>query len=784
VTLDSAARYRSIFDSAVDFAIIATTKQGLITDWNRGAEQIFGWRSDEMRGHSARRFFTPEDLERGQIEKEMSVALAKGRGNDERWHLRKDGARFWASGEMMPLRNADGEHLGYIKILRDRTVEREAAAKQAADAEFMRGVLASSNDCIKVLDLDVNLEFMSEGGQRVMEVSDFNDLRGCYWPDFWSGGAKDDVLRAVESARAGGIGHFQGPANTAAGNARYWDVQVTAIPGDDGKPAKLLSISRDITKRRQAERDLENLAASLERRVEERTRERDQAWKHSRDLQVVIDNGGAIHAVNDAWDTQLGWLPGEVIGKNFSDFLHPDDRQSSSAALQTASEKELPSFENRYRRKDGTYHWIAWVSAPNDGRIYASGRNITLEKESEQTLALAQEQLRQSQKMEAVGQLTGGLAHDFNNLLASISGSLELMSRRLDQGRFTEFERYINVAQASTRRAAALTHRMLAFSRRQTLDPQSTDANKLVSGMEELVRRTIGPEITLEVVGAVGLWNINVDPHQLENALLNLCLNGRDAMPHGGRLTIETANKWMDERAAMERQLPAGQYVSICVTDTGSGMDPDVLKRIFEPFFTTKPMGTGTGLGLSMVYGFAAQSGGQIRPYSEIGMGTTMCLYLPRHHGEAVEPRPAPAAPAVDRSQHRGTVLVVDDEANVRLVVKEVLGDMGFATIEAEDGQAGLLVLQSKAPVELLISDVGLPGGMNGRQLADAGRSMRPTLKVLFITGYAENAVVGNGHLEPGMQVLTKPFNLDALASRVTELLNSPSPAAARVPEE
>jgi PAS domain S-box-containing protein len=621
------------------------------------------------------------------------------------------------------------------------------------------------------MDLDVRLEFMSEGGQRVMEVSDFNTLRGCYWPELWRGPAQAEVLRAVDAARAGGVGHFQGPADTAAGNPRYWDVQVTAIPGEDGQPSKLLSISRDITKRREAEVALEMLAASLERRVVEATQERDRAWKHARDLQVVIDGGGTIHAVNDAWATQLGWSPEEVIGRHFVEFLHPEDRDVSAAALETAGKETLPPFENRYRHKAGGYSWFAWVSAPNEGRIYASGRNITAEKEAAQSLAAAQEQLRQSQKMEAVGQLTGGLAHDFNNLLASISGSLELMARRLAQGRFTEFDRYIAVAQSSTKRAASLTHRMLAFSRRQTLEPQSTDANRLVRGMEELLRRTIGPEIALETVGAVDLWNVNVDPHQLENALLNLCINARDAMPSGGRLTIETANRWMDERMAAEHRLSSGQYVAISVTDTGSGMDAAVLQRIFEPFFTTKPMGAGTGLGLSMVYGFAAQSGGQVRPYSEVGMGTTMCVYLPRHHGEAVDPRgpaePAAAAPA----QQRGTVLVVDDEANVRLLVREVLADMGYATLEAEDGQTGLVILQSKTPVDLLISDVGLPGGMNGRQLADAARAVRPMLKVLFITGYAENAVVGNGHLEPGMQVLTKPFDLDALAARVAELV-------------
>ena len=366
---------------------------------------------------------------------------------------------------------------------------------------------------------------------------------------------------------------------------------------------------------------------------------------------------------------------------------------------------------------------------------------------------------------------------------------------RIAQGRLSDVERYVTVAQGAAKRAAALTHRLLAFSRRQTLDPKPTDVNRLVTGMEELVRRTVGPAIKVEVVAAGGLWTTLIDPGQLENALLNLCINARDAMaqpapeevepqsgpagepaarPDGGRLTIETGNKWLDERAASERDLPPGQYVSLCVSDTGSGMAPDVIARAFDPFFTTKPIGMGTGLGLSMVHGFVRQSGGQARIYSEPGQGAMVCLYLPRHHGGAE------SADKLDDKRnevpHAGqgeTVLVVDDEPAVRMLVAEVLEEIGCAAIEAEDGAAGLRVLRSDARIDLLITDVGLPGGMNGRQVADAGRAVRPGLKVLFITGYAENAVIGNGHLAPGMQVLTKPFALDALAARIRAIVEA-----------
>ena len=387
-------------------------------------------------------------------------------------------------------------------------------------------------------------------------------------------------------------------------------------------------------------------------------------------------------------------------------------------------------------------------------------------------LMAAEEALRQSQKMEAVGQLTGGLAHDFNNLLTGVTGSLELLQTRIAQGRIKDVERYVNAAQGAAKRAAALTHRLLAFSRRQTLAPKPTDMNRLVGGMEELIRRTVGPEITVETMAAGGLWSTLVDAGQLENALLNLCINARDAMPEGGKITIETSNRWLDARAAHDRELPPGQYVSLCVSDTGTGMPPEVIAKAFDPFFTTKPLGHGTGLGLSMIYGFTKQSGGQPRIYSEVGQGTTVCLYLPRHLGVAETSELAPELVDAPRAEQGETVLVVDDEPTVRMLVTEVLEDLGYTAIEAPDGATGLKVLQSDVRVDLLVTDVGLPGGVNGRQVADAARVTRPDLKVLFITGYAENAVVSHGHLDPGMHVLTKPFAMEALASRIKELIS------------
>ncbi len=502
----------------------------------------------------------------------------------------------------------------------------------------------------------------------------------------------------------------------------------------------------------------------------ERTRERDRVWKNTQELNVIIDGDGRIAAVNPAATMILAWTEAEMLGRSLFDFVLPDDLDATREAFGRARREALPAFQNRHRRKGGGFRWISWVATPDQDLVYASGRDITAEKEAAAALAVSEEALRHAQKMEAVGQLSGGLAHDFNNILAGISGSLELMQTRLVQGRIGDLDRYLTAAHGATRRAAALTHRLLAFSRRQTLDPKPTNISRLVSGMEEPIRRSVGPEIAIETVAAGGLWNTLVDAGQLENALLNLCINARDAMPDGGKLTVETGNRWLDDRTARERDLPSGQYVSLCVSDTGTGMPPDVMARAFDPFFTTKPTGQGTGLGLSMVYGFARQSGGQARIYTELDKGTMICIYLPRHLGDTEEAI-ADSAEA-PRAVEGNSVLVVDDVPLVRLFVTEVLEELGYSTLEAADARGGLEFLRSNARIDLMVSDVGLPNGMNGRQLADAARELRPGLKVLFITGYAENALLNHGHLDRGMQAMTKPFTMEALAVRLRDMIN------------
>ncbi|MEQ7921767.1 PAS domain-containing protein [Xanthomonas sp. WHRI 1810A] len=777
-------------------------------NWNEALEQAYGHplATVETSGEWWIAHIHPEDRARIDASIHEVIDGDVDTWSDEYRFQRLDGSYAEVLDRGHVLRNAQGQAVRMIGAMLDLSGRRRAETALRKSEERFSTILETVESAFAIVQVkfdaddrpidyrfvEANPAFERQAGVNLRGkwVSEFAPDLEQFWFDTYG-----HVAKTGESA------NFE---NYAKAFERWFDVRAVRV----GDPAdrQIAILFNDVTKRRDAEERLRASEALARENVER--------------VQLALAAGAIIgtwhwhlptdrFTVDEAFarvfdlDPSLG-LDGLSLEQVVAT-VHPEDRDDLIAAInEVIARGGAYSHQYRVRRANGKYHWIeanGRVDFAEDGsplrfpgvlldvderRSVEADRdratealralNDTLEQRvAARTWALmqAEEKLRQSQKMEAVGQLTGGLAHDFNNLLAGISGALELMGMRITQGRFSEVAKYIATAQGAAKRAAALTHRLLAISRRQTLDPRPTDVNLLMAGMIELIQRTVGPSIVVETVPASGLWPTLVDASQLENALLNLCINARDAMPDGGRITIKTTNRWMDHDAARAHDVPEGQYLSLCVTDTGTGMSPDVIAKAFDPFFTTKPLGQGTGLGLSMIYGFAQQSGGQVRIQSEVGVGTILSIYLPRYEGDAAQ--------APDDKQHdvnwvreaRETILIVDDEPTVRILLTEVLGDLGYTLIEAPDSVAGLKVLRSDVHIDLLITDVGLPGGMNGRQMAEAGRDVRPHLQTLFITGYAESAAIGDGVLGPGMQVLTKPFTIDSLVTRVRELMTA-----------
>ncbi len=661
--------------------------------------------------------------------------------------------------------------------------KRERVLRDRQNARY-DAVVESAPDAILTLDATGLIQFANPAALRefgftqeelVGQSADLLFGEQAEWLETWSASLRGDAQRRA----------LQLAARRKDGSPSYVEISASRW-ASDGR-TYITAILRDVNERHAAEQALRRLNETLEERVAsalaERKRLADMVEATDALIQAV-DLDYRLVAVNKAMANEIEALFGKrpKVGDYFPDLFadHPVDAAKARAlwdrALGGESFTEIqwfgPEDEPRcYEIKFDILH--------NDrGQRVAAFQfayDVTDRVARERQLVETQEALRQAQKMEAIGQLTGGIAHDFNNLLTGIIGGMDILKRRVSAGRYEDTTRFMDAAITSANRAAALTHRLLAFARRQPLDPKSVDVNRLVGGAEELLSRTLGERITLTTDLQDDLWPALSDPNQLESAILNLAINARDAMPDGGSLTIATYAETVETSVALDgEQIVPGEYVVVAVRDTGVGMPPEIAAKVFEPFFTTKPIGQGTGLGLSMIYGFAKQMRGHVRIESVVGRGTTVSLYLPQYRGEVLgdDLLPVEAAP----SGQGETVLLIEDDSSVRLLIGEVLRELGYACIEAIDGQTALPILASNARIDLMITDVGLPG-MNGRQVAEIARQHRPDLKVLFVTGYAEHATGASRFLEPGMAMVTKPFTLDALALRIRDMISPPSRA-------
>jgi PAS domain S-box-containing protein len=721
--IDSVQAWRQIVDSAIETAIISTDPEGRVTSWSAGAERILGWTQAEMLGQKLDRLFEHEAAA-AHIQREMDEALAFGRGGgEEGWRRRKDGSLIWSVGEMAPIRDDHGALLGFSKILRDRT--RQRAAEQAIiDERRSLEILNRAGSALAAAtDLKQLVQIVTDAGVELTRAE-----FGAFFYNVQDETGERYTLYALSGAPAEAFANFPMPRKTAVFGPTF-----------DGEA---ILRSDDITQ--------------------------DPRYGHNAPHtgmpkgHLPVRSYLAVPVVSRS---------GEVIGGLFFGHGEPgifDERSErgltglaaeaavtiDNARLTQAAQREL---EERKRAEEALREL-----------------NATLEQqvmERTEQLRLNEETLRQSQKMEAVGQLTGGIAHDFNNLLQVVIGNLEALQRALplDSARL---RRAADNAMAGAQRAATLTQRLLAFSRRQPLNPRPVDPNMLVGNMSELLHRTLGETIAIETVRGAGVWRVEVDPTGLEAAILNLAVNARDAMPEGGQLTIETANAHLDEGyARTHSEVVPGQYVVLSVSDTGMGMDEATVAQAFEPFFTTKPVGQGTGLGLSQVYGFVKQSGGHLKIYSEPGEGTTIKIYLPRlAAGDAEEASAVPIFPPEGAAAE--TILVVEDDEDVRAQSAEALGELGYRVIQAQDGPSALRVLRREAHVDLLFTDVVLPGGLTGAQVASEAQVIQPGIRVLFTTGYARNAIVHNGRLDPGVQLITKPYSFVDLAAKIRDVLD------------
>lgn len=556
----------------------------------------------------------------------------------------------------------------------------------------------------------------------------------------------------------------------ADGQYRWHLSRARPSPVGDGGDMRWIGTSIDIDDQKSAAQQLAAINATLEDRVAQRTADRDRMWKLSKDIMLVAGFDAMLTAVNPAFTNILGWTEADVIGTSFLDLIHPDDLEQTIRQISSLSSGAfIYRFENRYRRKNGTYCTLSWTASPDKQYIHAVGRDISTDLLQADAMRRTEAALQQAQKMETIGKLTGGVAHDFNNLLQVIAGNLQLVGPLVAD--LPDVQRRLANAMSGVERGAKLASSLLSFARRQPLAPKVVKVNRLLAGMEDMMRRSLGEEVEIETVISGGLWTTEVDVAQLENAILNLAINARDAMDGHGKLTIELNNASLDAAYAQTHQeVVPGQYVMLAVSDTGSGMAPEVMAQAFEPFFSTKPEGKGTGLGLSMVYGLVKQSGGHIKIYSEPGEGTTVKIYLPRSYQTEDNLLEPGALPAVGGTE---TILVAEDDEQVRLTVVDMLTDLGYRVLKASDAASALNVIDSGIPIDVLFTDVVMPGPLRSPDLARKARERLPDIAVLFTSGYTENAIVHGGRLDAGVELLGKPYTRESLAKKIRHVLHN-----------
>jgi PAS domain S-box-containing protein len=777
---ESEERLRAMTD-ALPLLISYVDKDQVFRFVNQPYAAWFGRPLDEIVGHKLDEVLGPQmyQARRSYVER----ALAGESVSYEADFVRPAGAMI-TEVVHVPHRDETGQVVGMYAVVQDITDGKLAERALAESEERFRSIANSAPVPIWVSRLDGLREFVNGAyvdflGVSVAEALNF-DWRKALHPD--------DLPRILQEQRAG-----EGSRRPFALEARYrradgqwrW-LRSESQPrwGPKGEHVGFIGVAHDLTASKEAEQKLTQLNETLERRIETRTAQlvATQAlirtfFEHSSECHAVMAEAGEgrfrYEEINPATLRLYGMTRAEVIGHTIDDLFGADKAAEINRHLAACLNTNAPV---RYERLHGeaTVEAIATPVPEEAGgrrRVIVSARDVAEQR-------LLERQLRQAQKMEAVGQLTGGVAHDFNNLLTLVLGGLDVIGRQVPRlpaaDALARIERARGMALQGVQRATALTSRLLAFSRQQALTPQALDANNLVAGICDLLRRTLGETIALETVLAGGLWRTFADPNQLENALLNLALNARDAMPDGGKLTIETANCYLDGAyiASLPEPVAAGQYVMIAVADSGAGMDRATRERAFDPFFTTKEVGKGTGLGLSQVYGFARQSSGHVKIYSELGEGATVKIYLPRHFGNIDD---AQVDESFDAAQSGGAecILVVEDEDALRAYTSDILRELGYRVLAAANGAAALEILDNGRPVDLLLTDVVMPGGLNGRQLADEALRRRPSLKVIFMTGYTRNAIVHQGRLDAGVSLISKPFAFHELAKKIRTRLDA-----------